>query len=163
MWFVKGAYREGKTMPGGFERLEVEMKRYSLFILALLALVLAACQPGQGGGASGGEISGVEWKLSQLNGSAPIAGRDVTLKIDGTQAGGNAGCNGYGGTVALDGAKVSFSELMQTEMACMDPVGIMDQETAFLQTLSQAASFSATADRLELKNAAGETVLVFMK
>lgn len=138
--------------------------RWMVFPILLAALLLAACGQNPGAGnPTGGDIAGYEWKLTELNGSAPIAGRDITLKLENDQAGGSSGCNSYGGQVTLDGSKVSFKDVSMTEMACMDPAGIMDQETAYLQTLSQAASYQTAGTKLEIKNAAGETILVFSR
>jgi heat shock protein HslJ len=129
----------------------------------MAALLLAGCGQNDGGEKSGGDVAGYEWKLTEINGISPIAGRDVTLKLEDGQAGGSSGCNSYGGAVTLDGTKISFKDLFQTEMACMDPVGIMEQESVYLQTLSQTASYQTAGARLELKNAAGETTLVFSR
>ena len=134
-------------------------------LLVILMMLLAACA-GQTGGQAGTvpSLEGSEWVLTSLNGNEPIAGSTVTLKFEKDQLGGSGGCNSYGGkyTVGSDG-KLSVSEVVQTEMACMDPAGVMEQESQFGQTLTQAASFQMNGDNLEIKNAAGEIILVFAK
>lgn len=138
------------------------MNRLRLFAMMILAaLLLAACAPGSPTGAA--DPTGVEWKLVEINGKPALAGSNVTLTFEDGKGGGKGGCNSYGGSYRIQGGSLSFSDLFQTEMACMDPAGVMDQETEYLQTLGQAAGYQISGERLELKNAAGETVLVFQK
>lgn len=138
-------------------------------LLALLLLVFSACTTPTEGGlsddgpAADGAIEGPEWKLVEINGAAPLDGPQVTLKLENKQAGGKASCNSYGGQYTLQGKKVAFQEVFQTEMACMDPAGVMDQESAYMQALLDTASFEMVGERLELKDANGETTLVFEK
>jgi heat shock protein HslJ len=109
-------------------------------------------------------LAGTAWQLSTLLGQPPIEGSEVTLSFQDGEVGGRAGCNSFGGqfSVGNDGS-LNFQNLYNTEMFCMEPEGVMDQELAFLQTLSQASSYSITNDTLELKNAAGETILSFAR
>lgn len=136
-------------------------------LLVILMMLLAACAGQAGGSGQAGTVpnlEGTEWVLASLNGNEPITGSTVTLKFEKDQLGGSGGCNSYGGkyTLGPDG-KISVSEVVQTEMACMDPAGVMEQESQFGQALSQAASFQMNGDNLEIKNAAGEIILVFAK
>jgi heat shock protein HslJ len=133
--------------------------RFYALILVLVILLAVGCAPGP---ATPAGLTGVEWKLSELNGKAPLAGSHVTLKLENGKAGGSAGCNSYGGSYTLHGATIAFQEVFSTMMACADSA-MMDQETAYLQALNQAASLQVSGGRLEIKNQAGETVLAFSK
>ena len=124
--------------------------------MLVLALLLSACA------APGAGLSG-EWTLVSLNGQEPLAGSTLTAIFEDGRVGGQAGCNSYGGPYSVSGQKLTISDLAQTLLACMEPAGLMEQESAFLQTLSQAASYSIAGDRLEIQNAAGETILTFSK
>jgi len=131
--------------------------RYAAFTVVLvLTLLLAACT------APGADMSG-EWTLTSINGQQPLAGSTVTAVFEDGRVGGQAGCNSYGGPYSVSGQKLAISGLTQTLMACMEPAGLMEQESAFLQALSQAAGYSLTGDMLEIQNAAGETILTFSK
>jgi heat shock protein HslJ len=136
------------------------MKRI-IFLALLCAALLAACAPGQPTATAG--LLGEDWILVALNGQPPLAGRPPTLKLENDSIGGTSGCNSYGGGYRLQGSELSFLETVQTEMYCMDPEGIMEQERAYFDALNQVAGFTLSGDRLELKNAAGETTLVFEK
>ena len=126
------------------------------FILLILALLAACVFPGS----SSAGLEGA-WTLTSINGQPPIAGSTISATFENGEVGGRSGCNSYGGKYSASGKKLSTSALMMTEMACMDPQGVMEQEAAYLQALSQAASFTATDGRLEIRNASGETILVF--
>jgi heat shock protein HslJ len=136
----------------------MSFKRF-LLIFVLAAGLLAGCKAAGNDGAA--QITGRDWSLVSMHGKEALAGTKVTLKLENEHAGGSAGCNSYGGQYTLQGTKLSFQDTAQTLMACMDPAGVMDQEAAFTQALTQVTSFQVTSGRLELMNAAGETLLVF--
>ena len=145
----------------------MSVQKYRLVaFLGLVMLLLAACA---GAGQSGGQsslpaLNGTEWVLSSMNGQKPIEGSTVTIKFDAADYGGRSGCNSYGGNYTVEAnGKLALGPGAMTEMACMEPAGVMEQEMAFLNTLSQAASYQVNNDQLEVKNAAGETILVFVK
>lgn len=129
--------------------------------MVILVLLLVGCAPEAQPTNPAVDLLGKEWTLTELNGSAPLDGSTTTLTIDDKGIGGNAGCNSYGGKYSLQGRKVSFQEIFWTEMACVEPDGIMQQETQFLETLGLTASYEITDGKLVLKNSAGETTLRF--
>jgi len=94
-----------------------------------------------------------DWRLqSGTNAGKPIpmvAGSPISLTVTGTQAGGIAACNHYGATVRIAGSSVSFSELIQTEMACLND-HVMASEAAYLATLSKITKAERTGDSLLL-------------
>lgn len=131
----------------------------ALFLIALFfAVLLSACS-----GSSSLSAAGLEgdWTLVALNGKAPVAGSKVTASFNNGEVGGNTGCNSYGGQYKVSGEKITFSAIFQTEMACMDPEGVMDQESAYTQALGQVASFTIADGKLQLQNAAGDVVLEY--
>jgi heat shock protein HslJ len=142
----------------------------SLALVFLAVMLLAACaglgQTGSNnnqGAGSAADLEGHEWVLTELNGQPVIAGAQATAKFENGRVSGSTSCNSYGGEYSLNGDQLALSELVQTEMACMDPEGVMQQEAAFNQAMAQAASYQAAADRLEIRNAAGDVVLVFTR
>jgi heat shock protein HslJ len=78
-----------------------------------------------------------------------VAGSPINLKIAGTQAGGIAACNHYGGRVRISGSSVSFSEMVQTEMACLNDK-VMASEAAYLAALSKITKAERSGDSLVL-------------
>ena len=57
---------------------------------------------------------------------------------------------------------MSLSDVFWTEMGCLEPEGILEQEGLYLAALGAAARYQITADRLEIFDEAGVQVLVFV-
>lgn len=133
--------------------------RVGLLTILVALLAVAGCVPQMPGTpATPGiqpPLAGTEWVLAELgqqgNLKPVLAGRDVTLRFTGdSQATGNAGCNGYGGSYASDrDGTLSFTDLFHTEMYCIEP-GIMDQEQAFLDALAGAEQYEVVDGMLRI-------------
>jgi heat shock protein HslJ len=130
------------------------------------------CAPGEPDAAtpSGGETSltDTEWQLVSLRGSPPLKDTHITIRFEEAWLSGFAGCNGYGGapdsgkyTVTAEGG-LSIPMVAITAMDCPSPEGVMAQEKAYVDALTDAAAFRLTDDGLEIMDAAGETVLVYV-
>ena len=81
----------------------------------ILALLLSGCSLLTQGVAT--SIDG-EWQLqagtNQGQAVPIVAGSRITLKVDGTNAGGSAACNTYGGTIQVTGSSVAST----TRLTC---------------------------------------------
>jgi heat shock protein HslJ len=114
-----------------------------------LSLLLSSCSLLPGGGAT--SLDG-EWLLNAgTNQGAPVpivAGSRITLKIDGTTAGGSAACNLYGGMIQVNGSTVRISALSMTEMACQED--LMASEAAYLAALPGVTTAARSGDALVL-------------
>jgi heat shock protein HslJ len=148
---------------------ESNMKKlFIMMLLSLTMIVLAACGGPQSPQEPGEEpqpaIVGTQWVLTSLRGSSPIAGSEVTLLFEQGSAGGSGGCNSYGAEyMRTDPNQLNFHTIIQTEMACMEPQGVMQQETDYLSTLSETSAYRVNGDTLELLNADGQTILTFAR
>ena len=80
----------------------------------------------------------------------------MTAEFDAREIRGSASCNSYFGTYNLKGDQISISGLGWTEMACMDPEGIMEQEQIIMKMLSESISYSIQGDKLQITTSAGE-------
>lgn len=78
-----------------------------------------------------------------------VAGSTVTLQVDGTEVGGSAACNSYGGKIAVSGSSIAIGELIQTEMACVDN-RLMALESAYLAALPRVARAARSGNGLVL-------------
>lgn len=135
----------------------MQTKLTLIFTLLALTAILAGC--GGAGADDSVNLDGTSWVLSSYNGSSPISGTEPTLRFEGEQASGNGSCNSFGGGYVVDGSSLTFSDLFRTEMYCMNPEGIMDQENVFLQMLGNAQSFSLEGSSLTILTAAGEELV----
>jgi peptidyl-Lys metalloendopeptidase len=138
-------------------------------ITLVLAALMAACavaaqdQPP----APGSALPGTEWVLISLNGNALIEGKAITLRFREASIEGSGGCNTYGGSYTASTEDLDLSDLYWTEMACMEPEGIMQQEQAYFQALNTVARYQVAwdqdgGDRLELTDGTGTQVLAFI-
>ena len=131
------------------------------------------CAPGGPDAATqpGGEPSllDTEWVLATLNGEGLLEGTHITLKFEEEWLSGFAGCNAYGGGpdsgryVATAEGSLEMPVLAITVMDCPSPEGVMEQEQAYVDALTNAAAYRLADDGLEILNATGETVLVFFR
>jgi heat shock protein HslJ len=114
-------------------------------------------------GSPSADLTNTNWSLVSMNGQAPIAGHDLTLKFQSsTQLGGDSGCNSYGGRYVVNGSRISVDQLVSTMRACVEQ-SLNNQEALFQSSLNHATQFSVTGSQLTLQNASGGEVLVFQK
>ncbi|MQY58033.1 MAG: DUF4382 domain-containing protein [Clostridia bacterium] len=73
---------------------------------------------------------------------------------------GSAGCNSYSGSYEVEDSNLSIpGPIAVTEMYCMEPEGVMDQEQEYLAALQLAESYEIDDDELQMN--CGSQVLVF--
>ena len=129
-------------------------KHVATFALAATILLgLAACAGA--GGTTGDPLKGTSWRLTALGGASLIPGTEITATFEDGEVRGSA-CNTYGGKYQVSGDTLTIREVFMTEMACVDPQGIMEQETAFFNLLTSAQSFKLTDGGLRILGAGGE-------
>lgn len=123
---------------------------YLALVVSLTVSLLVACR-------SGDEVNldGTEWALTSLNGSSPIVGGNFTLVYSEGRVSGKSGCNSYFSDYTQDGESLSISVIGSTLMACIEPAGLMDQETEFQSVLTNVDSFSVEGDQLRLETPDG--------
>jgi heat shock protein HslJ len=82
--------------------------------------------------------------------SSPVPGSTLTLKFDGDQASGDAGCNTFSGPVELSGTdRIRLGPLASTLRACADDAQ-NTQEQQYLAALDLARTYEVTGNRLTL-------------
>ena len=137
---------------------------FGVLLLSLMILVTGACTTADDAAA---DLEDKDWVLESLgekgNPQAVLEGTRVTARFDSdkNRIQGSAGCNSYFGDYEVDGNEISFSAIGNTEMYCMDPEGVMDQENEYLTILRDSESFEVTDGKLEIT--AGDQILVFSK
>lgn len=101
------------------------------------------------------DLVGTKWTLDSIlvDGALtpPVDGTTITLEFADEGVIGSGGCNNYFGGYTVDGDAISFTQMGSTQMFCMEPEGVADQETAYLQMIG-------TADRYRLDS--GQLVLL---
>ena len=72
----------------------------------------------------------------------------VTMTVEGTDIGGRAACNSYGGSFSLADGAFSLGDIAQTEMACEPDV--MNLEATFIDGLLRVTAASRSGDTATL-------------
>jgi heat shock protein HslJ len=139
-------------------------------VAPLVALTLAAGSLfGAAAPAAAAELAGAPWRLVSYAGpegsQRPVLpGTEVTATFQDGRVSGSAGCNQYtaGYQLAQDAAGIiRISQAASTQRFCVEPAGVMDQETAYLQALGRVERYAISGDELTLRDAAGGVLLVF--
>jgi heat shock protein HslJ len=102
-------------------------------------------------------LTWVAWQVVWYGGgTSPLDGTQISLAFgdDGTLTG-SAGCNSYSADYQIDGDQLVIGAIARTEMACMDPDGVMIQESDYLNALGRVAAFTTTLTGLELLDGDG--------
>ena len=130
--------------------------KHSLMALVVIT-VLAACSC-----AGATALRDTSWEMESLAGNDVLPGTTITLEFSGDQISGSAGCNHYGGSYRAGENSLKVSGVFWTEMACLEPEGILEQEQAYLAALSAAARYKIDGGRLEILDERGTQTLVFV-
>ena len=118
--------------------------------LVAIATLETACGPIQNSAAVGESLDGRSWILFAYRKTKPLAGTEITASFEDGQITGAAGCNSYFGSYEVAGGAISIGTVGSTEMACMDPEGVMEQEQEYLEHLSDAQRFQLDGDQLTI-------------
>ena len=131
------------------------MKQNLLSFTLLVLLLLSACSAFPGGD----PLAGTSWKLSSYAGKPGLPETDVTIQFQDGQAGGQAGCNSFGGAYQVNGQRITFHDMASTLMACTSPAGVMEQEAEFLGSLNEVERFELSEGQLQLIRADGQALI----
>ena len=132
-------------------------KRLLFLVAALTMLALAAC--------TAPELGNRRWVLVAYGAPERLQtvsrGSEISATFDSTQGtvSGSAGCNRYSGRYVLRGSRLSIGRLTQTEMACREPGGVMEQEQRYLRLLANVESYRVVGPGLRISCAGGQVLL----
>jgi heat shock protein HslJ len=123
----------------------------------LLALVIAVAACATGARPTSGDLAGVEWRLTEIDGAPAVTspgrgGGDASFRLDADSARvtGFTTCNRFFGRYEAPGdARLRFSDLGSTKMACVEPAR-SQQEQRFMEVLRTADRYEIAGNRLTL-------------
>lgn len=104
-------------------------------------------------------LEGVQWNLVSIEDRPVIAGKVPHITLSEGRLSGDGGINLIMGAYTLDGARLSFSDVISTKMA--GEPGAMIQESDLLQALDRVRSWALQDSRLRLMDADAATLLTF--
>lgn len=87
----------------------------------------------------------------------------ITALFQSNQVSGIAGCNNYSASYQANRNKLYFDTVATTRKMCNTPLGVMQQENAFLAALDSTVSYKLNRNSLELIDSKGNTLLVFRR
>ncbi|WP_420645390.1 META domain-containing protein [Candidatus Leptofilum sp.] len=87
------------------------------------------------------QLEGKTWTLTAYDNSQPIAGHQPTILFEDGEISGSTGCNHYGGTYQSENDTIQFEQIFSTEMACLEPVELMEQERLYLEALTMVSRY----------------------
>ena len=144
------------------------MKKITVLLATVLmfaVFILNGCCAA--GPANTADIENSTWILEYYgepdNLQAILEGTEVTaiFSSEEDRLTGSGGCNTYFGDYQVKESELSIPVLASTEMACIEPEGVMEQEQEYLSTLQAAESY--TIEGTELEIFCGNKILVFSK
>lgn len=102
------------------------------------------------------DFFGTQWKLTRIEGQI-INNEKAFIRFDETKnsAGGNGGCNGFGGNMEKNGSQIKISEVISTKMYCENG---SDVENKFFANLDRVTKYEIKAGKLFLMR--DETILL---
>ena len=130
--------------------MKTNIKIFPIFIVSIILSACSSILPS--------EHDGTTWVLTAINNDTAIIGNSPTLEFEGDMVSGNASCNIYSGSYQVGGETISFGLLTRTEMYCMEPEGVMDQEQTYLETLEAAQRFELIENTLTIYSDSGATL-----
>ncbi len=166
---------------------QLNRSRYRWLAMLVAILSLAGCTipfppPGTPGAAPGGTtpgdmtpsstpnsesapLAGTSWQLTALGTTGAetpvVVDSTVTLQFDADgQAGGNTGCNSFGGNYTVNGDSLTFSKIISTLVACAD-ANVMSQEQQYVDALNGAERYAVDGDELTIWYDNGNSMLTF--
>ncbi len=88
-----------------------------------------------------------------------LAETEITATFEDGTVRGSAGCNTYGTDYALDESSLIFESIAVTEMACVGPAGIMEQEQRYLNFLGDVTAYRIHGNQLWLETSDGRALI----
>lgn len=109
-------------------------------------------------------LAGTSWQvISYNNGRGGVVslmiGTEITANFEESRVTGNSGCNTYSAQYQTQGDQINIGTAEVTEMACLEPEGVMDQEQQYLAALSMADVYKVQGIRMEMRNSEGSLMV----
>lgn len=130
--------------------MKIKLHIHYVFV-GILFLMLVGC--------SGTDpLDGTLWILTAYRKMQPIDGSTITATFQNGEIKGSAGCNSYFASYQIKGNEIAMGVIGQTEMACLDPEGVMEQESNIMEFLRDAQEFLLANGQLQIFRSDGEAL-----
>jgi heat shock protein HslJ len=131
----------------------------AIVLIGVMVFTVLACSSTS---STAAKLEGVTWVLKSYGGPnnpapAIISKTKLVFNKKQMQINGNGGANGYGGDYKINGDKITFSNVIHTEMASTNQA-LNTQENSFFKILNSAASFKLSGGQLTITGTEGALV-----
>ena len=116
--------------------------------LAALPLAALALLAGCAGNDTGSTLAGTQWRVTGIDGKAPVAPQSAHIAFDSSQIKVSIGCNRIDGAYRVDGQRLIAGPFVTTELACDNR--LVQQEAAVNALLESAPLLSRQGVKLRL-------------
>ena len=137
---------------------------FTMLILVILLFSIVSCARTASTPTS--NLEDTRWTLESYgepgNLQAVLEGTEITATFESAkgQVRGSAGCNTYFADYEINDNKLSILQMAYTEIGCLEPEGILEQEQEYLQTLLAAESFQLRNEKLQID--CGDHILLYI-
>jgi heat shock protein HslJ len=133
-----------------------------LILVAAFTMMLISC------GAQENELDATSWVVeSYLASSGEITDMlpdsTITVYFQAGNVNGNAGCNNYTAAYQTENKSLTIGPASVTRKMCVEPLGVMEQENAFLAALGNVAEYKIEGDTLTLEDKKGDTQISLLR
>ena len=135
------------------------MKEKFVFFAVFAVVVLFGMVALQSCAPAGTDLAGTRWNVTEINGQPMLENAPVTMEFNESEVNGKAACNSYFATYTVNGDRLTFDAIGQTEMYCMDE-GVMDMETLFLRSLSKTDTFVVDGSQMTITLTDGGSIVL---
>jgi len=135
---------------------------YLLVVLLSPTIVLSSCGTDVNESALVDRVWTLETYGEPDNVKSVLKDTEITITFDSGKGSmtGSAGCNSYFGEYEVKANRLSIpGPIAATEMACLEPEGVMEQETLYLTILKSAKSYQIQGNELRID--CGDQVLIY--
>lgn len=133
------------------------MRAWLIASVAVMALGVAACESAVSDGQPETKLQENDWVAETIASTPVIQAGRVTLSFGEGRVSGRSGCNLYSGPVEIGASTLKVGALISTKMACL-ATGVMQQESAYLNALEAAQTYTIAGPTLTITTAAGPIV-----
>ena len=157
--------REGQ--PAGPPDQHGPMLWVAIALLGLLIFLVIFANIPDIRASAGASMARQEWQLQSYADETgvmvpAISGSEVTLTFpEAGIAAGRSGCGYYAVNYTAKGYGITITSLVLADLLCPGP-GVMDQESAYLEDLTNCTEFRVSETRLEMYGKDGRQRLVFI-
>jgi len=89
-----------------------------------------------------------------------LAETEIMATFEDSTVSGSAGCNSYRAAYAVDGSSLNVEAPAATEMACLSPAGVMEQEQRYLGFLRDVTAHRIHGNQLWLETGDGRALVL---